>query len=152
MYNQTYEICAAINSVVIIVTSTYIFIITENYNTIFIILSGTMSYITRLYRIIHQEYVMNHPIVYLDIISAIIVFVTYIYDPYIECIYYYVLCAFGLMIIAAIMSWDIFSINLVQESFYLQFLGHIIISISLTIASITCIEKNDSIKLIEFNS
>ena len=34
-------------------------------------------------------------------------------------------------VIAAIMSWNIFPFNLVQESFFFQLLGHIIISISL---------------------
>ena len=35
------------------------------------------------------------------------------------------------MIIAAIMSWDIFPYNLVPESFFFQLAGHIVISISL---------------------
>ena len=139
MYNQAYEIAAATNSIIIIVTSTYILIITDNYLAVFIILSGAMSFLTRAYRIKCKEYVMNHPIVYMDIGAAILVFLTYIYDPIIICIYYPILFAFGLMIIAAIMSWKIFTIDLVEESFIFQLTGHIIISCSLISAIIYCI-------------
>ena len=95
---------------------------------IFIILAGTTSYFTRLYRIIEQKYVMNHPLVYADIFCAILAFVSFIFYPFDLRVYYPVIGSFILMIMAAIMSWDIFPVNLVKESFYLQSAGHIIIS------------------------
>ena len=98
---------------------------------IFIIISGFLSCLTRLYRIRWKEYIMDHPLVYIDILFAILAFITYLVVPCIPSLYYPIVWAFVLMIIAAIMSWNIFSINLVQESFFFQLLGHIIISISL---------------------
>ena len=131
MYIQEYEISATITSTIIVVSSSYILIITNDYRIIFIILSGSLSCLTRLYRIALQEYIMDHPLVYMDIVFAILAFTTYIYNPYILSLYYEILFAFILMIIAAIMSWDIFPYNLVPESFFFQLTGHIIISISL---------------------
>ena len=74
MYIQDYEISATITSCVIVVSSSYILIITNDYRIIFIILSGSLSCLTRLYRIALQEYVMDHPLVYMDILFAIFSF------------------------------------------------------------------------------
>jgi hypothetical protein len=131
MYVEKYEILCFTTSWIIAATSTYILIITNNNMIIFIILAGTTSYFTRLYRIIEQEYVMNHPLVYADIFSAILAFVSFILYPFDRRVYYQVIGSFILMIIAAIMSWDIFPVNLVKESFYFQSAGHIIISSTL---------------------
>jgi hypothetical protein len=131
MYCQIYEISAIYTSSIIVATSLYIIIINQINMAIFLLLSGFFSCITRLYRIRWKEYIMDHPIVYLDIFFAILAFITYIYDPYLPEIYYPIVFAFGLMIIAAIMSWPIFNISLVRQSFILQLLGHIIISGSL---------------------
>ena len=131
MYIESYEISAAITSIIIMGTSIYILYREHNYMIIFIIISGFLSCLTRLYRIRWKEYIMDHPLVYLDILFAILAFITYLAIPCIPSLYYPIIWAFILMIIAAIMSWNIFSINLVAESFTLQLLGHIIICISL---------------------
>ena len=131
MYIESYEISAAVTSIIIMDTSIYILYREHNYMIIFIIISGFLSCLTRLYRIRWKEYIMDHPLVYMDIIFAILAFITYLTMPCIPSLYYPIIWAFILMIIAAIMSWDIFSINLVAESFTLQLLGHIIICISL---------------------
>jgi hypothetical protein len=131
MYIESYEISAAITSTIIMGASLYILYRDHNYMIIFIIISGFLSCLTRLYRIRWKEYIMDHPLVYIDILFAILAFITYLVVPCIPSLYYPIVWAFVLMIIAAIMSWNIFSINLVQESFFFQLLGHIIISISL---------------------
>ena len=131
MYNETYEIACLITSEIITITSISIIIIDKNFLIIFITLAGITSFLTRLYRIIKEEYIIDHPLVYMDIFFAILAFGTFIYDPFDIEIYYPVMFAFFLMIIAAVMSWKIFPFNLVQESFYLQFTGHFIISYSL---------------------
>ena len=131
MYIANYEILCCITSLIIATTSTYILIITNKYIIIFIILAGTTSYFTRLYRIIKQEYVMDHPLVYADIFFAILAFGSFIFYPFDSRVYYPVIDSFILMIIAAIMSWDIFPVNLVEESFYFQSAGHIVISFTL---------------------
>ena len=131
MYVEKYELLCCITSWTIATTSTYILIITDNNMIIFIIIAGATSYFTRLYRIIKEEYVMNHPLVYADIIFANLAFVSFIFYPFDTRIYYPVMGSFVLMIIAAIMSWNIFPINLVKESFYFQSTGHIIISSTL---------------------
>jgi hypothetical protein len=131
MYIESYEISAAVTSAIIMGTSIYILYREHNYMIIFIIISGFLSCLTRLYRIRWKEYIMDHPLVYLDILFAILAFITYLAIPCIPSLYYPIIWAFILMIIAAIMSWNIFSINLVAESFTLQLLGHIIICISL---------------------
>ena len=78
---------------------------------------------------------MDHLLVYLDIIFAIIAFITFLIAPFNTDIYEMILFAFILMIIAALLSWDIFSVNLgltlVPESFILQFTGHAIIAYEL---------------------
>ena len=131
MYIEKYKILCCTTSWIIAVTSTYIYIITNNIMIIFIILAGTTSYFTRLYRIIEQEYVMNHPLVYADIFCAIIAFGSFLFYPFDSRVYYPVIGSFILMTIAAIMSWKIFPVNLVKESFYFQSAGHIIISSTL---------------------
>jgi len=131
MYIEIYEGAAALTSSIITTTSTYIFVVTNNYYVIFIIVSGTTSFATRLYRIDQQEYVMDHPLVYADIGFAIAAGISYICEPFTMTIYYPLVFAFGLMIIAAIMSWDIFPFKLIKESFIFQLTGHIIISSSL---------------------
>jgi hypothetical protein len=131
MYIESYEISAAVTSAIIMGTSIYILYRDHNFMIIFIIISGFLSCLTRLYRIRWKEYIMDHPLVYMDILFAILAFITYLAMPCIPSLYYPIIWAFILMIIAAIMSWNIFSINLVQESFFLQLLGHIIICISL---------------------
>ena len=131
MYNEIYEILCLITSLIIIVTSICIIIIDERHILIFVTLSGIISFLTRLYRIIKKEYITDHPLVYTDIFFAILAFGSFIYDPLDIHIYYLIIFAFFLMIIAAIMSWNIFQFNLVQESFYLQLTGHILISYSL---------------------
>ena len=82
MYVEKYEILCCITSWIIATTSTYILIITNNNMIIFIILAGTTSYFTTLYRIIEQEYVMNHPLVYADIFCAILAFVSFVFYPF----------------------------------------------------------------------
>ena len=136
MYNQYYEVSCTITSIIIIISSTYILIITSKYMVIFIILSGIASCLTRLYRIKWKEYIMDDPIVYVDILFAIMAFCTYIIEPFTVTVYYPIIAAFILMIIAAIMSWNIFPFKLVEESFVFQLLGHIIISISLIYTAI----------------
>ena len=131
MYVQKYEIACSITSSIIVITSTYIMIITKNYIIIFITLAGLTSLLTRLYRIKKKAYVMNHWLVYSDIFFSILAFSSFLYKPFEVTIYYNVIISFILMIIAAIMSWNIFPINLVEESFYFQFTGHAIISVSL---------------------
>jgi hypothetical protein len=131
MYIESYEIATTVTSAIIMSTSIYILYCDHNYMIIFIILSGFLSCLTRLYRIKQKEYIMDHPLVYMDIIFAILAFITYLWAPSVPSLYYPILWAFILMIIAAIMSWNIFSINLVKESFFFQLLGHIIISVSL---------------------
>ena len=131
MYNEKYEILCCVTSYIITTTSIIIFINTENVIIIFIIISGTISLLTRLYRLYKEEYVMNHPLVYADIIFAIIAFCTFIVYPFDQIIYYPIVISFSLMIIAAIMSWNIFPIHLIKESFYFQSTGHIIISFTL---------------------
>jgi len=131
MYVELYEETAAFTSFIIATTSTYIFVVTNNYYVIFIIVSGTTSLATRLYRIDQQEYIMDHPLVYADIGFAIAACISYIGKPFTMTIYFPLVSAFCLMIIAAIMSWNIFPIKLVKESFVFQMLGHIIISSSL---------------------
>ena len=131
MYNQKYEITCCITSSIIIITSTYILIKTDNFIIVFIILAGTTSFFTRIYRIIKKEYVMDHPLVYTDITFAILAFGSFIFYPFDTRVYYPVLYSFFLMIIAAIMSWNIFPVHLVEESFYFQSAGHIMISFSL---------------------
>ncbi len=131
MYIEKYEASAAFTSSIIATTATYIFAVTNNYYVIFIIVSGTTSFATRFYRIYQQEYVMDHPLVYADIGFAITACLSYLYNPFTRTIYTPLVLAFCLMIIAAIMSWDIFPFKLVKESFVFQLSGHIIISISL---------------------
>ena len=72
---------------------------------------------------------MDSIIVYLDIIFAILAFIIYLIYPF-GC-YEIILSAFCLMIIAAIMSWNIFNINLIVESFILQMIGHLLVAFSL---------------------
>jgi len=132
MYNEKYEILCSITSGIIIITSTGIFIWTENYIIFFIIAAGTTSLCTRLYRIAKKEYIMNHPLVYADIACAIAAFSSFIIKPFDMRIYYPVICSFILMIIAAIMSWNIFPVHLVKESFYFQTAGHLGISSTLS--------------------
>ena len=131
MYIEIYEASAAMTSYIIATTSTYIFIITNDYYVILIIISGAISFATRLYRIDQQEYIMDHPLVYADIGFAITACISYLYMPFTLTIYYPLAIAFSLMIIAAIMSWNIFPFKLVKESFIFQMSGHIIISSSL---------------------
>lgn len=131
MYIELYEQSAALTSFVITTTSYYIFTINNNYYVLFIVTAGATSLVTRLYRIQKKEYIMNHPIVYADIGCAILACGSYIYDPFTLIIYYPLVFAFVLMVVAAIMSWNLFYVNLVQESFIFQLSGHIIISSSL---------------------
>ena len=131
MYNFYYESACALTSTIIFFTSTYLTIVTHNYIIIFISISGLLSLLTRLYRIYHEEYIMNHLLVHLDIVFAILAFITFLIAPFSNNIYEMVLFAFILMIIAAFLSWDIFSMNLVTESFILQLTGHCIIAYEL---------------------
>ena len=131
MYNKNYEILCSITSSIIIITSSYILIKTDKNIIIFITLAGATSLVTRVYRIVQKEYIMNHPLVYMDIFFSILAFGTFIYDPVDLNIYNPIIFAFFLMIIAAIMSWNIFPFYLIQESFYFQLTGHIIITFSL---------------------
>jgi hypothetical protein len=131
MYNESYEKSAALTSLIITTTSYYIFTINKNCYVIFIISAGATSLVTRLYRIYKKEYIMDHPLVYTDITIASLACISYIYNPFTLIIYYPLVIAFGLMVIAAIMSWNLFYVNLVQESFIFQLSGHIIISSSL---------------------
>ena len=131
MFNKQYEISCLITSFIITASSLCIVIVEEKQLIIFVTLSGFTSFLTRFYRILKEEYIMDHPIVYTDILFAIIAFSTFIYEPLDIHINYLIIFAFVLMIIAAIMSWSIFPVNLVQESFYFQLSGHILISYSL---------------------
>ena len=127
MYIKKYEILCCITSYIITTTSTYILILTDKYIIIFIIVAGITSFFTRLYRIMKEEYVMNHPLVHADIFFAILAFASFIFFPFDSLIYYPAIGSFILMIVAAIMSWNIFPVNLVKKSFYFQSIGHIII-------------------------
>ena len=129
MYVFIYEFAASITSLIIFVVPIYIFILKNTISILLISLSGLLSLITRLYRIYKKEYVMDSIIVYLDIIFAILAFIIYLIYPF-GC-YEIVLSAFCLMIIAAIMSWNIFNINLIVESFILQMIGHLLVAFSL---------------------
>jgi hypothetical protein len=131
MYNKSYEVSASITSLIIFFSSSYILAKSHNYLLLFIILSAFFSFLTRAYRIWCREYIMLHPLVYLDIIFAITAFITYLIFPCIPSLYYAIIWAFFFMIIAALMSWGIFSVNLVEESFIFQLLGHLIIAFSL---------------------
>ena len=85
---------------------------------------------------------MKHPLVYADIICAILAFGSFIIFPFDTTVYYPVIGSFILMIVAAIMSWNIFPIHLIKESFYLQSTGHIIISGSLIYSIVNGIQNN----------
>ena len=131
MYIKKYEILCTLTSGIIVITSTYILIETEKYIIICIIFSGVTSCATRLYRIYKEEYVMDHPIVYTGVTLAMVAFSSFILAPFDSRIYYPVIYSFCLMIVAAIMSWDIFPLHLIEESFYFQSAGHVLISFTL---------------------
>ena len=59
MYIELYEISAATTSLIIVITSIYILCKDHNYMIIFIILSGFLSCLTRLYRIKETIHKLN---------------------------------------------------------------------------------------------
>ena len=128
MYVGYYEKACMGTSLIITFSSTYLLIVTKNLWLSFIVLAGFVSFLTRLLRVRKQEYIMDHPLVKLDIICAIMAMVSYIYKPFNTEIYWTTLYAFGLMIVAAMMSWPKIW---VEESFPLQFSGHLIIACNL---------------------
>ena len=131
MFNKQYEISCLITSFIITASSLCIVIVDDKPLVILVTLSGFTSLLTRFYRIYKEEYIMDHPIVYLDILLAIIAFSVFIYDPLDIYVNYLIIFSFILMITAAIMSWNIFPFGLIELSFYFQLAGHIIISYSL---------------------
>ena len=74
---------------------------------------------------------MNHPLVYLDILFEISSYIVFFNFPLNISIDFIIIFSFYLMIVSAIMSWEIFNINLVIESLYFQLIGHLLISYSL---------------------
>ena len=118
MYIAYYEKFCMGTSLIIILSSSYLVVKTKNVWIVFITLAGIVSFLTRLLRVRKKEYIMDHPLVKADIGFAIVAMVTYIYQPFDNDIYWYIMTAFGLMIIAAVMSWPQIW---VVESFPLQF-------------------------------
>ena len=133
MYIAIYEKSCMGTSLIITISSFYLVWKTKNLWVIFITLSGFISFLTRLFRVKKRDYIMDHPLVKADIGFAVVAMGTYIYKPFDNDIYYNIMIAFGLMIIAALMSWPQIWI---VESFPLQFLGHIIIAYNLCLCII----------------
>lgn len=133
MYIAIYEKSCMGTSLIITISSFYLVWQTKNLGVIFITLSGFISFLTRLFRVKKRAYIMNHPLVRADIGFAILAMVIFIYKPFDNDIYWDIMTAFGLMVIAAIMSWPQIW---VVESFPLQFLGHFIIAYNLCLCII----------------
>lgn len=131
MYIDIYEKTCSITSLIIFINSIILSYNLNNLYYIIVSLSGLISFFTRLYRIKLQYYIMNHPLVYLDILFGISSYIVFFNFPLNVSIDYIIIFSFYLMILAAIMSWEIFNINFVIESFYFQLVGHLLISYSL---------------------
>ena len=130
-YCQTYEISCAITSLVIMFASLLLFLRDFDLELFLMFATGFTSFCTRAMRFCKKQYIMNHPLVYADICTATLTFLVYFYHPILLRIYYYVFISFCLVIVAAILSWNVFHISLVRESFILQFAAHLLISLSL---------------------